>query len=76
MNFILKALGRSYESSTLNQFLDQLERIDAGEALLPTLVPADSEEREQTGETGDICYVDGHMSAFWTRALFTRERSP
>ncbi len=31
-------IGRSYQSSTLNQFLGQLERIDAGDALLPALV--------------------------------------
>jgi hypothetical protein len=54
-------IGGSYQSSTLNQFLGQLERIDAGEALLPALVPA------ETGETGEICYVDGHMIAFWTK---------
>lgn len=55
-------IGRSYQSSTLNQFLGQLERIDAGEALLPALVAADA------GATGAICYVDGHMIAFWTKA--------
>ena len=58
-------IGRSYQSSTLNQFLGQLERLDAGEALLPALVPADAEE---PGEPGRICYVDGHMIAFWTKA--------
>ena len=52
-------LGRSYQSSTLNQFLGQLERIDAGAALRPALVPADA---------GSIGYVDGHMIAFWTTA--------
>ena len=31
--------GRSYHSSTLRQFLGQLERVDAAEALMPTLVP-------------------------------------
>ena len=55
-------IGRSYQSSTLNQFLGQLERIDAGEALLPAFVPTDA------GATGAICYVDGHMIAFWTKA--------
>lgn len=54
-------IGRSYQSSTLNQFLGQLERIEAGETLLPALVPADA------GQAGEICYVDGHMIAFWTR---------
>ena len=52
-------LGRSYQSSTLTQFLGQLERIDAGTVLLPALVPADA---------GEICYVDGHLIAFWSKA--------
>jgi hypothetical protein len=52
-------IGRGYHSSTLNQFLGQLERLDTGEALLAALVPADA---------GDICYVDGHMIAFWSKA--------
>src|SRR6266404_7969275 len=51
-------LGRGYHSSTLSQFLGQLERIDAAAALLPALVPA---------HAGPISYVDGHMVAFWTR---------
>jgi hypothetical protein len=50
--------GRSYQSSTLSQFLGQLERIDAAQALTPALVPA---------QAGGIGYVDGHMIAFWTR---------
>jgi len=54
-----RLIGSGYHSSTLNQFLGQLEWIDAGEALLPALVPADA---------GDICYVDGHMIAFWSKA--------
>ena len=33
-------LGRGYHSSTLSQFLGQLERVGAAEALLPALVPA------------------------------------
>src|SRR5215469_6601417 len=33
-------LGRGYHSSTLGQFLGQLERIGAAEAWLPVLVPA------------------------------------
>jgi hypothetical protein len=52
-------LGSSYQSSTLSQFLGHLERIDAGKALLPALVPADA---------GAIGYVDGHMIAFWSKA--------
>src|SRR5499427_1249417 len=51
-------LGRGYHSSTLSQFLGQLERVGAAEALMPTLVPA---------QAGQITYVDGHMSAYWRR---------
>jgi hypothetical protein len=51
-------VGRGYHSSTLTQFLGQLERINAAEALLPALLPA-------TG--GQITYVDGHMIAYWAR---------
>ena len=51
-------VGVEYHSSTLNQYLGQLERVDAGEALLPALEP---------DESGRIAYVDGHMIAFWTR---------
>src|SRR6266567_5739804 len=50
--------GRSYQSSTLSQFLGQLERIDAAQALTPALGLA---------QAGGIGYVDGHMIAFWTR---------
>ena len=55
---LLTLLGRSYQSSTLRQFLGQLERVDAAEALMPTLVPA---------KAGQIAYVDGHMIAYWSR---------
>jgi len=51
-------LGRGYQSSTLSQFLGQLERVGADAALMPTLVP------EQVGQ---IIYVDGHMIAYWSR---------
>jgi hypothetical protein len=51
-------LGRGYQSSTLGQFLGQLERVDATEALMPTLVP---------DKAGQIAYVDGHMIAYWSR---------
>ena len=50
-------LGRGYHSSTLSQFLGQLERIDAAEALMPALWP-------QTA--GQITYVDGVMIAYWS----------
>jgi hypothetical protein len=58
-------LGRSYQSSTLTQFLGQLERLDAGPALLPALVPAETGE---VSEVSEVCYVDGHMIAFWSKA--------
>ena len=51
-------LGRGYHSSTLSQFLGQLERVGAAEALRPTLVPAPA---------GQITYVDGHMIPYWSR---------
>jgi hypothetical protein len=51
-------LGRNYQSTTLHQFLGQLERVGAGEALLPALVPA---------QAGQITYIDGHMIAYWSR---------
>lgn len=50
-------VGTTYQSSTLHQFLGQLERIDAGPWLLPALLPAQS---------STIGYIDGHMIAFWT----------
>lgn len=52
-------IGRSYQGSTLNQFLGQLERADVGPALMPALLPAVPKE---------LCYIDGHMIAFWTKA--------
>jgi hypothetical protein len=42
----------------LTQFLGQLERVGADEALVPTLVPA---------QAGQITYIDGHMIAYWSR---------
>jgi hypothetical protein len=51
-------LGRGYHSSTLSQFLGQLERVGAAEALLPALLPA---------QTAPITYVDGHMIAYGSR---------
>src|SRR5712692_59843 len=49
-------VGRGYQSSTLNQFLGQLERIAAGPTLMAALVPV---------EAGQIAYIDGHMIAYW-----------
>src|SRR6266702_156004 len=51
-------LGRGYQSSTLSQFLGQLERVGADETLLPALVAEPA---------GQIIYVDGHMIAYWSR---------
>ena len=51
-------VGRGYQSSTLRQFLGQLERVGADEALMPTLFVA---------QVGQIIYVDGHMIAYWSR---------
>src|SRR2546422_1720107 len=51
-------LGQSYQSSTLQQFLGQLERVGADAALLPALLPT---------QTGQITYIDGHMIAYWAR---------
>lgn len=56
-------IGRGYQSSTLNQFLGQLEHIDAGKSLMPALI-----------NTGKICYIDGHMIAFWTTASMHKGR--
>lgn len=49
---------RGYQSSTLNQFLGQLERIDAASTLMGALIP---------DKSNGICYIDGHMIAFWSR---------
>jgi hypothetical protein len=51
-------LGRGYHSSTLRQFLGQLERVGAAEVLLPVLV---------ADQAGQIIYVDGQMIASWSR---------
>jgi hypothetical protein len=51
-------LGRGYQSSTLSQFLGQLERVDAAASLMPALV---------ADRAGPIIYVDGHMIAYWSR---------
>ena len=51
-------LGQGYHSATLSQFLGQLERINAAEALMPVLLPSRS---------GQVTSVDGHMIAYWSR---------
>jgi hypothetical protein len=59
-------LGRGYQSSTLRQFLGQLERVDAAKALLRVLVPA---------KVGQLLYVDGHMIAYWSRRAMHKGKS-
>src|SRR5229473_756846 len=51
-------LGRGYQSSTLRQFLGQLERVGAAEDLMSTLL---------VDKAGQRIYVDGHMIAYWSR---------
>jgi hypothetical protein len=51
-------LGCGYQSSTLSQFLGQLERLGAAEALMTVL---------STHPAGQIISVDGHMIAYWSR---------
>jgi hypothetical protein len=51
-------IGRGYQSSTLSQFLGQLERVGAAKALMPVL---------GADKAGQIIYVDGHMIASWSR---------
>ncbi len=51
-------IGRGYQSSTLNQFLGHLERIDAADALMSALI---------SQQPGTMCYIDGHMIEFWTK---------
>lgn len=50
-------IGGDYHSSTLNQFLGQLERLEVGGALMEFLAQ---------GGHGQISYIDGHMIPFWT----------
>lgn len=51
-------IGRGYQSSTLTQFLGQLERMNAAEVLMRALIPTTA---------GRLAYVDGHMIAYWSR---------
>ena len=50
-------IGQSYQSTTLSQFLGQLERIEAAPWLMPILLPA---------QGAKVVYVDGHMIAYWS----------
>jgi hypothetical protein len=59
-------LGQDYQSSTLCQFLGQLERVGADETLMPTLLPQ---------QVGQIIYVDGHMIAYWSRRSMHKGKS-
>ena len=51
-------IGRGYQSSTLRQFLGQLERVDAAASLMSVL---------GADRVGPLIYVDGHMIAYWSR---------
>src|SRR5258705_803316 len=50
-------IGHGYQSSTLSQFLGQLERVDAAESLMSVLV---------ADRAGSLIYVDGDRIAYWT----------
>ena len=50
-------IGRTYQTTTLVQYLGQLERINADKMLVDILLPS---------ESGRFCYIDGHMIAFWS----------
>jgi hypothetical protein len=63
-------IGRGYQSSTLNQFLGQLERMNAGNTLLPALRPKEPGSPDETrhgDESGNRIYIDGHMIGLWSR---------
>ena len=47
-------IGKSYQSTTLNQYLGQLDRIGA---TIPVIASTD--------DLGKLNYVDGHMIAYW-----------
>lgn len=49
-------IGRHYGSSTLTQYLGELERVGAAEIKTELAVEA----------SGRFCYLDGHMSPLWT----------
>ncbi len=53
-------IGRGYQSSALNQYLGQSERIDAAPILMAALIPYDANEN-------NICFIDGHMIPFQSR---------
>src|SRR5205823_249241 len=51
-----KRLGAFAKLATSYQFLGQLERVGAAEALMSTLL---------VDKAGQLIYVDGHMIAYW-----------
>src|SRR5205823_10986162 len=58
-------LGRGYHSSTLHQFLGQLERVGAAAALMSTLL---------VDKAGQLIYVDGRMIAYWIRRFMHKSK--
>lgn len=69
-------IGSSYQSSTLSQFMGQLERVNAAEFLRPVLLlnpvePVKSEPisdaKHLKNHRESIGYIDGHMIAYWSR---------
>lgn len=54
---MVEVIGYSYGSSTLTQFLGELERVGA-QALKGELAYS---------VVGEYCYIDSHMMAFWSR---------
>ncbi|MCP4149387.1 MAG: winged helix-turn-helix domain-containing protein, partial [bacterium] len=58
-------ISRNYQSSTLNQYLGQMERIDASEFLMPALVSSAPE--------GEAAYIGRHMIPFRSKAVPMRK---
>jgi len=54
-------IGRGYQSSTLNQYLAQLERIDVVPTLMNVLITSGLDD-------DPVCFIDGHMIPFWSSA--------
>ncbi len=50
-------LGFDYKTATMRQFLSDLERIHAADALIPLL---------SEGTSSELGYIDGHLFALWT----------
>jgi len=60
-------IGHGYQSTTLYQFLGQLERVDAAQSLMAVL---------SQPQTGPLIYVDGHMIAYWSRRAMHKGKIP